>query len=104
MADGSAGGGSGERRVRVRIEGRVQGVGFRYWVEQTAGGLGLRGWVRNRRDAAVEAVFAGPAHVVADMIDRCRRGPPAARVADVALLEEGTDDLPSRGFEVRPTI
>ena len=100
MADGS----TGERRVRVRIEGRVQGVGFRYWVEQTAGGLGLRGWVRNRRDATVEAVFAGPAEVVSDMVHRCRRGPPAARVADVATLEEGTADVPADGFEVRPTI
>lgn len=100
MADGS----TGERRVRVRIEGRVQGVGFRYWVEQTAGGLGLRGWVRNRRDATVEAVFAGPADVVSGIIAKCRTGPPSAHVASVAVLEEGAADVPVSGFEVRPTI
>ena len=54
--------GSGEvRTVRVRIAGRVQGVGYRYWTERVAGELGLTGWVRNRRDGTVEAVFSGAA-------------------------------------------
>jgi acylphosphatase len=59
--------------VRVTIRGRVQGVGYRYWLEQQA--RGLEGWVRNRRDGSVEALFAGPADAVSAMIASCRRGP-----------------------------
>ena len=90
------------RTVRVRIEGRVQGVGFRYWTERVATDLGLSGWVRNRRDGGVEAVFSGPADAVAEMIERCRQGPPSARVDFVKVLEE--DDPVSEGFEVKPTV
>ena len=87
--------------MRVRIEGRVQGVGFRYWMEQAARDLGLDGWVRNRRDGGVEAMISGPPDTVAGMIGRCYRGPPAARVDFVKVLEEG--EVPPAGFEVRPT-
>ena len=52
---------SDRRTVRVRLEGHVQGVGFRYWTERAATDLGLDGWVRNRRDGGVEAVFSGGA-------------------------------------------
>ena len=61
----------------VVIRGRVQGVGYRAWTEYTAIDHGLDGWVRNRRDGSVEAVFAGTSDAVADMIEACRRGPPA---------------------------
>ena len=64
----------------VVIRGRVQGVGYRAWAEVTALEHGLQGWVRNRRDGAVEALFAGPAEAVAAMIEACRQGPPGARV------------------------
>ena len=64
----------------VVIRGRVQGVGFRAWTEYTALDRGLEGWVRNRRDGSVEAVFAGPAEAVEAMIAECRRGPPGARI------------------------
>ena len=73
----------------VVIRGQVQGVGFRAWTEYTALERGLQGWVRNRRDAAVEAVFAGEAAVVADMIEACRRGPRLSRV-DALDQREGT--------------
>jgi acylphosphatase len=89
------------RTVRVRIEGGVQGVGFRYWTERVAGELGLAGWVRNRRDGSVEALFSGPADDVAEMLQRYREGPPAARVTTVAILEEGGAD--PDGFDVLPT-
>ena len=56
----------GEAKVRVTIKGRVQGVGFRYWICGEARRLGLRGWVRNRPDGAVEALFAGPGARVED--------------------------------------
>ncbi|ERR1700744_6042385 len=65
---------------QVVIRGRVQGVGYRAWVEQQATARDLEGWVRNRGDGSVEALFAGPADVVADMIAQCRRGPSLARV------------------------
>jgi acylphosphatase len=64
----------------VMIHGRVQGVGYRAWVEWEATARDLEGWVRNRRDGSVEAVFAGPAETVAEMIALCRRGPPMAKV------------------------
>ena len=95
-------GGEPARSVRVRIEGRVQGVGYRCWVERTAGRLGLKGWVRNRRDGSVEAVFSGAAGRIADMIERCRQGPPAASVTSVTVVEEGVAGIPA-GFDVLPT-
>ena len=66
------------RTVRVRIAGRVHGVGYRYWTEETAIGLALTGWVRNRRDGTVEALFAGEPEDVAEMLRRCRQGPRGA--------------------------
>lgn len=99
MGSGST---SDRRTVRVRIEGRVQGVGFRYWTERVAAELGLAGWVRNRRDGGVEAVFSGAAEDVDEMLERCRDGPPSARVDFVKVLEEA--DLPADSFEVRPTV
>lgn len=90
------------RTVRVRIEGRVQGVGYRYWTERVAGELSLAGWVRNTRDGSVEALFAGPAEDVAEMLERCRDGPRSAHVTAVNVVEEGGG--PPDGFEVLPTV
>jgi acylphosphatase len=90
------------RTVRVRIEGRVQGVGFRYWTEATATGLGLSGWVRNRRDGSVEAVFSGPVDTVAEMLELCRQGPTSSRIARIHTTEE--PDPPPAGFDVKPTV
>lgn len=87
--------------VRVQIEGRVQGVWFRAWTVQEASRRGLAGWVRNRRDGSVEAVFAGPTAQVDDMIAACHRGPPAAQVTRVTGAPES--DVPPLGFEQRPT-
>ncbi len=64
----------------VMVGGRVQGVGYRYFVEHAARSHDLEGWVRNRRDGSVEAVFAGPEEAVAAMIAACRRGPSSAQV------------------------
>jgi acylphosphatase len=93
----------GDRRaVRVRIQGSVQGVGFRYWTERVATELGLTGWVRNRRDGSVEALFCGPSEAVAQMLERCRKGPRSARVTAVEIAEEGC--APADGFDVLATV
>jgi acylphosphatase len=92
-----------ERSVHVSITGMVQGVGYRAWTEAHAADLRLRGWVRNRRDGSVEAVFAGAAEAVADMLVRCKSGPRSARVAAVSVRDLAPEaDLPS-AFEFRPT-
>lgn len=92
----------------VVIRGRVQGVGYRAFTEYTAVDHGLEGWVRNRRDGAVEAVFAGPPEAVAAVIKACRRGPPGGRVDAVDEREGSSADLTSRRpgerFSVLPTI
>jgi acylphosphatase len=77
--------------IQVMITGQVQGVGYRAWVEYQAAASGLEGWVRNRRDGSVEALFAGNAKSVADMVALCRHGPPSARVA--ALTSESAGDV-----------
>ncbi len=69
--------------LRVVIEGRVQGVWFRAWTVEAATERGLDGWVRNRRDGTVEALFAGPAEKVAGMVAACHDGPPHAHVTAV---------------------
>ena len=96
------------RSVRLRIAGRVQGVGYRAWAIETAARLGLRGWVRNRSDGSVEALLAGPADVVSSMVALCRRGPVSARVDSVAEQPANSDALNLRRagerFSVLPTI
>ncbi|MGD9802309.1 MAG: acylphosphatase [Hyphomicrobiaceae bacterium] len=92
------------RTVRLRIEGRVQGVGFRAFVEREAAVHGLDGWVRNRRDGGVEAVIAGPAPHVATMIDRCREGPRGSRVDMLKVIDEPDAEPTASGFSVSPTV
>jgi acylphosphatase len=92
----------------VTIRGRVQGVGYRYFVEREAQSRDLEGWVRNRRDGSVEAVFSGRADAATAMIEACRRGPSSARVE--ALQDEAGNpemlNLRETGerFSVLPTI
>ena len=86
------------KAIRVRISGRVQGVWFRAWTEQRATALGLDGWVRNRRDGDVEALFAGADEAVEAMVAECRNGPPDARVDAVSAEPDEAPDAP--GFHV----
>ena len=74
------------RSIHIRISGRVQGVSFRVWTERQATQLGLSGWVRNRANGDVEAVFSGPAAAVDAMLAACRRGPRLARVESVEIV------------------
>jgi acylphosphatase len=93
--------------IQVIITGRVQGVGYRAWLEYQAVASGLEGWVRNRRDGSVEALFAGNAKVVAEMVALCRHGPPSARVAAVTNETASAVHLdlrrPGEAFSVLPT-
>ncbi|WP_142848568.1 acylphosphatase [Telmatospirillum sp. J64-1] len=90
------------KTVHVRIEGRVQGVWYRAWTVGEARKLGLSGWVRNRSDGSVEALFQGSSAAVDAMLAACREGPPAARVSAVTVnpaeAYDGTD------FEQRATV
>ncbi len=87
---------------RVTIRGRVQGVGYRDWMRREAERLGLQGWVRNRRDGSVEALVAGDEAAVRALLAACRRGPPLARVDEVA---EVADEPPGEaGFRRLPTV
>lgn len=72
-------------RARVIIEGRVQGVFFRYHTQDVAFKLGVKGWVKNRRDGRVEALFEGEKERVDQIIQWCHRGPYEARVTKVHL-------------------
>ncbi len=67
----------------VRIRGKVQGVGFRYWTQSEAQKLGLGGWVRNESDGSVSALIVGPKHAVDSMLKRFEEGPEAASVSRV---------------------
>ncbi|KAK1429479.1 hypothetical protein QVD17_11688 [Tagetes erecta] len=90
------------KTVNVVIKGRVQGVFYRDWTVENATELGLKGWVRNRRDGSVEALFSGEADKVGEMQERCRRGPPSAMVTGLNVTPS-TDD-PGTGFKRTPTV
>jgi acylphosphatase len=77
---------------RLVIAGRVQGVGYRIWMQRKAEALGLSGWVRNRADGAVEALVAGETAAVEELARLCRRGP---RFAEVASIQEELAEPPN---------
>lgn len=87
---------------RIVVHGRVQGVGFRYATVDAASGLGVDGWVRNRRDGTVEAWFQGSAASVESAVAWARRGPPAARV-DRVDVHDAAADAALDGFRQAPT-
>jgi acylphosphatase len=90
------------RTVRIMVSGRVQGVGYRWWTVGQAKALGLRGWVRNRRDGSVEILASGDGEAVQRLAELCSDGPSAARVTNVAVEESG-EGAPE-GFEERATV
>lgn len=75
-------------RAYVVVTGQVQGVYFRYATKKEASMRGVKGWVRNRRDGAVEMVFEGEKAKVEELIDFCHRGPPSAKVSSVKVIWE----------------
>lgn len=90
------------KAIRLIIEGKVQGVGYRAWLSTQAKGVSLCGWVRNRRDGTVEAVISGEAETLSIFISSCWRGPMAARVDKIT--DEQYSKLLPPNFEVLPTI
>lgn len=93
---------------RIRIRGRVQGVGYRVWIEATAEARGVEGWVRNRRDGSVEAVIAGAQEVVQTMVALCGDGPSGARVEAIDQFDASSEELALRRagemFSVLPSL
>ncbi|KAH9734999.1 Acylphosphatase [Citrus sinensis] len=90
------------KTVRVVVKGRVQGVFYRNWTIENATQLGLRGWVRNRRDGSVEALFSGNPDSVKEMEQRCRHGPPDAVVTGLQVFPSNDD--PGTGFVRKQTV
>jgi acylphosphatase len=90
-----------ERRVRLLVRGRVQGVAYRAYTLDEARSAGVSGWVRNLPDGRVEAVFQGPAALVDRMVRWCHQGPPAARVSGVEAFEEEPLEEDEGSFVVR---
>jgi acylphosphatase len=94
--------------IHVVVRGRVQGVGFRAFVEHHAQQRDLDGWVRNRHDGSVEAVFAGTRHAVEGMIGACKVGPLGAQVDALDQRDGNDQDIalrrPGAKFSVLPTV
>ena len=101
MSAGSTTSGAAGMAVRLRVTGRVQGVGYRAWASDSARRLGLSGFVRNRLDGSVELLARGPAEAVAAFEAACRTGPPGARVD--TLAREPALGLVPDGFTIKPT-
>lgn len=90
------------KTVHLKIIGRVQGVWYRAWTQDTAKDLALNGWVRNRMDGSVEAIVSGKDDAVAQLIEKCWKGPSAARVDNITFTE--IDEVVAPGFKQEPTI
>lgn len=88
---------------KIRVKGRVQGVGFRAALRHEARKLGVNGWVRNRADGSVEALLQGPAGPVDRLAAWARRGPPGAAVSELCVIEAEAPEPRCEGFELRPT-
>ncbi|MDR9771401.1 acylphosphatase [Rhizobium hidalgonense] len=84
-----------DEAVRVRVSGRVQGVGFRMWARDEALRLGLTGWVRNEADGSVAALIAGPHTAISTMIERFSRGPSGASVSAVETKATQLAEMPT---------
>ena len=92
-----------EQRLHARVTGRVQGVGFRYYVMTEASALGLAGWVRNRRDGSVEVVAEGELDILKKLVKVLERGSRSSAVSKVkAELQDASGEFQT--FNARPTI
>lgn len=88
--------------IKVLINGLVQGVWYRGWTVENARRLKLDGWVHNRRDGSVQAVFSGPVDQVEEMLKLCSEGPPAALVSSVEHIQHNNPvDI---GFRIKRSV
>ena len=92
-----------DKRLHARVTGRVQGVGFRYFVVTSANELGLMGWVRNRRDGSVEVVAEGDLDLLKRLLGVLERGSTSSIISDVkAEIQDASGEF--RSFNARPTL
>ena len=89
---------------RIRIAGRVQGIGYRAWVVKTATKLGLKGWVRNLTDGTVEILASGDQEALALLAEQCRRGHMLAKVTDLAVTPDDPAEVTEPDFHAAPTV
>lgn len=92
----------GHKALRLIIKGRVQGVFFRDWTVQNANDFKLDGWVRNRTDGTVEALFVGSESNVDKMVNFCKIGPPSAKVREIETTV--AMGICKKGFMQKPTV
>lgn len=94
---------SDQQRLHARVYGRVQGVGFRYFVLTTAAELGLVGWARNRKDDSVEVIAEGEIEILKTLVRALQRGSNSSAVREVKTnLQEASGEFGS--FYIRPTL
>jgi acylphosphatase len=86
------------KAIQARVSGRVQGVSFRWYAQEQARALGVRGWVRNEPDGSVLLHAEGDGAAVDALVEWCRRGPSSARVSDVAVRDDASSGATS--FEI----
>jgi acylphosphatase len=92
-----------DKRLHARVTGRVQGVGFRYFVMTSANQLGLNGWVRNRRDGSVEVVAEGEVELIKKLIQILERGSNSSIISKVNVdLQDTSGEF--RSFNAKPTL
>lgn len=91
-----------EKAVKVIVSGKVQGVGFRSFLSTLAEKIGVNGWVRNRTNGTVEAMFQGEEAFVDAMLRKCKEGPPRARILRMDVEE--AKDIVDKGFKQLPTV
>jgi acylphosphatase len=89
------------KRVRAHISGMVQGVGYRYFVQQKAQELGVVGWVKNKKDGSVETVLQGEDAAVDSLIDLCKEGPSLSNITNFELKDEDAEEEIFDDFEVK---
>ncbi len=92
----------GEIAIRARIYGKVQGVWYRGWTQETASQLGVFGWARNRTDGSVEVLLCGMAEAVNALLEKAKKGPPSAKVDHIET--EPAKGITPRRFDVKPTV
>ncbi len=90
--------------IRIIIEGRVQKVGLRHWIKRKATQLKISGWVRNRMNSSVEAMFYGSEDAVNEIIKICHQGPSFANVKRVKEFPQSQSNNPPSDFIILPTI